>query len=419
VQAPSAPPSSAAPPAEPTRCRRRSEVAVSLEAAPSALNEPAPSEDEEDDELLPFGVDIGAARSTRFGFAVSGIRGQGRAFVTLLGERGAQQVDLGELHGDAETPAIAAVGEQLIVVLRSTDAAGYTLKLGSLALPQGSAVVWGSELSKLGKSVTGVELAADAAHGVVVYQSEARGSSRLMLGHFATQDLGQPLTVKPVEAKDAEMPRLVPRPGGFWLSWVRTLSEPKKSAVSSGGRPEQDPEERELLDVGLRVIEVAKLDEQGAEIGSALRVGEPRRQVLLYDVAPASGGLLVAARSDSAAPGAEGGAILLSRVGPDGSIVTERMDDDELGSGAPTLLFDESATERAPWLAVSAPSDTTRLGLWQGRSTSLSTDPLIGHAEVIAVSGERFLLQRARGRAVTLETLDCSFVTEAPAEIQK
>ena len=48
--------------------------------------------------------------------------------------------------------------------------------------------------------------------------------------------------------------------------------------------------------------------------------------MLLYDVAPlGTGGLLVAARSDSAAPGAEGGALVLSEVGPDGSVREEKV----------------------------------------------------------------------------------------------
>jgi hypothetical protein len=404
--------------AEPSHCRRRADLGISLEAGPASTKADDALVDEDGDAaLLPFGVDIGAALTTPFGFAVAGIRGEAQAFVALLGERTSRQVDLGAVHGDPETPAIAAVGERLLVALRSTDAAGFTLKLGSIAGPESSSAEWGYELSKLGKTVTGVELAADATRGLLVYQGEVKGEPRLMLGSFSTADLTQPITVKALDARDVEMPRLVRRPGGYWLSWVRTLPEPKKVGTGSGGgRAVQDPEERELLDVGLRIVEVAKLDEQGAPVGSALRLGEPRRQVLLYDVAPRSGGLLIATRSDSAAPGAEGGAILLSRVGVDGSVQSERVDDEDIGAGAPALLFDEGATERAPWLAVSAPNDATRLGPLQGERTTLQSDPLLGRGEVIAASGEHFLVQRSRGRAVTLETLDCSWPPAFPAE---
>jgi hypothetical protein len=139
--------------------------------------------------------------------------------------------------------------------------------------------------------------------------------------------------------------------------------------------------------------------------------------VLLYDVAPlASGGLLVAARSDSAAPGVEGGALLLSEVGPDGSVHEERLDDDELGAGAPALLVEGDAKLPGPWLAMSAPSDATRLGLARGRNTTLLADALLGHAEVIAVSAGNFLVQRARGRSVTLEALQCSWSSVNAAE---
>jgi hypothetical protein len=391
---------------------------LTLDAEPVSVTPPSdPSEDEDDDALLPFGVAIGTAVSMPFGFAVAGIRGTGQAFVALLSERASRRVELGELHGDPETPGIAAVSERLLVALRTTDAAGFTIKLGSIGGPESGAVEWGYELTKLGKAVTGLELASDGERGVLVYQGELKGDARLMLGSFSAHDLKEPFVTKPLEAKDVEMPRLVRRPGGYWLSWVRTLPEAKKPVASgSGGRSQQDPEERELLDVGLRVVEVAKLDESGSVVGAALRVGEPRRQVLLYDVAAVAGGLLVAARSDSAAPGAEGGAILLSQVGPDGSVHDARLDDDEIGAGAPTLLLDEGGSLPAPWLAVNAPNDATRIGLVEGERTTLRADPLLGRAEVIAVGAGHFLLQRARGRSVTLESVDCSWPREPAIE---
>jgi hypothetical protein len=408
-------------PEAPTVCRRRSDFALTLDAEPAKTKAKVElsddGEDEDDDALLPFGVDIGTAIPTPFGFAVTGIRGAGQAFVALLSERASRRIDLGELHGDPETPGIAAVGERLLVALRTTDAAGFTIKLGLIGGPESSAPEWGYELTKLGKVVTGLELATDGKRGVLVYQSEVKGDARLMLGTFTVENLKEPFATKPLEAKDVEMPRLVRRPGGYWLSWVRTLPEAKKPLVSAGGgRSAEDPEERELLDVGLRVVEVAKLDEAGRVVGVALRVGEPRRQVLLYDVAPVAGGLLVAERSDSAAPGAEGGAIVLSEVRPDGSVHDSRLDDDDIGVGAPTLLVDTNASLQAPWLAVSAPSDATRIGLIDGERTNLRADPLLGRAEVIAVGAGHFLLQRARGRAVALEALDCSWPSASALE---
>lgn len=421
--APSAAPSIAAsaPPSadEMTRCRRRPDYTLTLqpEAHAEKPAETVPGEDEEDDALLPFGVDVGTALSTPFGFAVAGMRGEGEAFVALLAARESRRVDLGKLHGDAETPGLALAGERLIVALRSTDAAGFTIKLGSIAGAESSAVTWGYELSKLGKTVTSVQLAARAARGVLVYQGELKGEPRLMLSALDLDKLGAPLQVQPLEPRDTEMPRLLARPGGYWLSWVRHLPEQKKPGKTGPDAGAEDPEERELLDPGLRVLEVVKLDEQGTWQGSALRVGEPRRQVLLYDVATlANGGLLVAARSDSAAPGAEGGAILLSEVGSDGSVREERLEDEEIGAGAPELLVEADVQQPGPWLVVSSPSDVTRLGLAQGARTVLQADPLLGRAEVIAVGAGHILVQRARGRGVVLETLDCDWRAEAAAE---
>jgi hypothetical protein len=409
----SAQPSALPMPEEMTRCRRLPDLALTLDA-PALAAKPdaaAPGEDEDDDALLPFGVDIGAALSVPTGFAVAGVRGAGQAFVALVSERGSRRIDLGELHGDVETPALAAAGERLLVGLRSTDAAGFTVKLGRVGV-DGNAVEWGQELTKLGKTVTGLSLAAQGARGVLVYQGEVKKEPRLWLGGFAIESLAEAFEPKPLELKDAELPRVVPRPGGFWLSWVRSLPEPKKAVKPpKEAGPASDPEERDILEMGLRALEVAKLDEQGNLQGSPLRVGEPRRQVLLYDVAPtASGSLLIAARSDSAVPGAEGGALLLSEVSADGSVREERLEDDEIGAGAPRLLVDTA--QSMPWLVVSAPNDATRLGPLRGAQTSLQSDSLLGRAEVIAVSGGRFLAQRARGRQVQLEALACSWPAE-------
>jgi hypothetical protein len=410
--------SSAAPPAgaEPSRCRRLPAFGLALDGTPAPPDkgrQPSSDEaDDDDDALLPFGVDMGAAVPTSYGFAAAGLRGAGQAFIALLGERASHRVDLGELHGDAETPALTAAGERVVVALRSSDAAGFTIKLGQVVGPEGS-IEWGHELSKLGKDVTSLSIALSGERGLLAYQGLEKGSSRLYLGSFATAHFKEAFEAKVVELKDVENPRLVTRPGGYWLAWARTLPEPKKAPkiAPDAGAP-QDPEERDLLEVGLRAIEVAMLDERGNRQGSPVRVGEPRRQVLLFDVAQAaSGSLLVAMRSDSAAPGAEGGALLLSEVGPDGSVHEERLEDDEIGVGAPVLLVDANAKLQEPWLSVSSPSDATRLGRARGQRTVLEADPMLGRAEVIAVSSGHFLTQRSRGRGVELATYECALQT--------
>lgn len=409
---------SALPPAEEvSRCRPLPGWDLTLEAEDNAGEKRREAgDDEDDDALLPFGVDIGGAVPTPSGVALGGLRGAGQAFVALVGDKLSRRVDLGQLHGDAEAPAVAVLDERVLIALRGSDAAGFTIKLGSVALASGEAE-WGYELSKLGKTVTAVQLAANGARGVLVFQGEDKSGSRLLLGTFAAASgLKEPFEVRALDVKDAETPRLVTRPGGYWLSWVRSLPEPKKPAAPapSNDPATSDPEERELLDVGLRVLEVAKLDEQGKAMGAARRVGEPRRQVILYDVAPlASGGLLVAARSDSAAPGAEGGALLLSEVGEDGTVRTEQLEDDDIGAGAPTLLVDREVKLPGPWLTVASPSDATRIGPAQGAKTQLHADPMLGHAEIVAVSGGRFLVQRARGRSVLLNALECAWPNEA------
>lgn len=413
------PPSALPPPDEMTYCRRTPDFALTIGPEGGPPTKPPERDDDGDEDALePFGVDIGDVVPTSFGFAAAGIRGVGQAFVALLAEHSSRQVEVGELRGDPETPALAAEGERVLVAVRGTDAAGFTLRLGSIAGPGGDGVVWGHEFSKLGKTVNGVDVAVSGGRGALVFQSEEKsGAPRLLLGVFATEHLSDAFELKPLDVKDAELPRLVPRVGGFFVVWVRTLSEPKQASKHPlDAAPREDPEERELLEVGLRVIEVAKLDGQGKMMGAPRRLGEPRRQLLLYDAAPlGTGSLLVAARSDNTAPGAEGGSLVLSELGPDGSLREEQLDDGELGAGAPALHVDGNREAQGPWLSVSGPGDATRLGLATGRSTALHTDPLLGRAEVVAVSGPRVLLQRARGRGVALEALHCNWPSGAAA----
>lgn len=400
-------------PRELSRCRRLPGYGLTLETdAPASgartrdlgTDEP----DEEDEALLPFGVDLGAAIPTASGFAVAGVRGAGQAFVALLEERASRRVDLGVVHGDVEPPALAGAADGVVVALRSSDAAGFTIKLGRIGAAAG-AVQWGYELGKLGRAVSHVNLAISGQSGALVFQGEEkRGAPRVSFGRFSAQDLGQPFEVRHLEPQhDIEAPRLAARPGGYWLTWVRSVPEPKDAAKAAADAGAEDPEERELLELGLQVVEVVKLDERGEALGAPLRLGEPRRQLALFDVAPLpSGGLLVASRSDSAAPGVEGGALLLREVAPDGSLKESRLDDDEIGAGVPVLLRDADQPAE-PWLAVSSPSDATRVGLVRGERTQLEADPLLGRAEVIAVSSGHFLTQRARGRAVELTALAC------------
>jgi hypothetical protein len=416
---PSASASAAAPPSsEPaSQCRRLAAFALTLDA--SAGPEPKPSEalpeDEGDDALLPFGVDLGEAIATPAGFVVAGVRGAGQAFVAVLNAGDSRRVDLEELHGEPETPALASAGERTLVALRSSDAAGYTIKLGEIGAAGN--VSWGQELTKLGKSVTSLELAVSGARGLLVFQSDEKGSSRILRAAFSGSDLKQPLELAPLDAKNVELPRLSARPGGYWLTWLRSLPEPKKTVkpVADAGAAE-DPEERELLDAGLRVVEVSKLDETGKPLGAALKLGEPRRQIILFDVAPLpTGGLLVATRSDQAAPGAEGGALVLSEVGADGSVKEERLDDDDIGAGAPLLLLDALAKAPEPWLSVSSPTDAPRVGPVHGARTQLLTDPALSKSEVLALRAGHFLTARARGRSVELSAFDCRLAPPSAA----
>ena len=120
------------------------------------------------------------------------------------------------------------------------------------------------------------------------------------------------------------------------------------------------------------------------------------------------GALLVAYRRAERGTGLEQGGVSLLRVGLDGSVHSGRVEENEPGFGVPRLLLDPR--EKRSWLSVRGAGDSAMLGIFATEGLAvegLSADPGLRGAELFAAERGRFLVGRARGRAMELSLLEC------------
>jgi len=395
--------------------------------------------DGDDDVPLPFAVDPGSAVPLPSGFAVSALQsmdGGTGAVIAIVGPDAdsGKLVDLGRVYGDADPPRLAARDGHLVVALAGNDASGATLRLVAIRTPTGAAdVVWGREMEQGNdqSQVFGVELGKQ--RGVLVWDDwDKRGDHGVIRGStFALDDVSNATRPRVLSPKDddAEAPRIVRRPGGFWLAWIsHTRAHAKRpgasklaaktAPVASAGPGAGSG----IVELGSRWLELVPLDENGSPTAPPIAVTQHDAHVLVFDVAPApDSGALLAWRDDEAAPGAEGRIVHLARVRPGGSTETHVLDDEKVGAGVPTLLVDQhqskNAGPQAAWLSLAGVSDETRLAALddQGKLIDeLSTDRVLRHAEPVVLDRGRMLLAAPHGLALELSTATCQVQKNAP-----
>ncbi len=411
-QAPSAsasvPPARAAP-----RCRAAAPGASFTIGDPGSRT---PSdEDGGDDIALPFAVDVGSAVGYDGGFAVSALRSQKgatSAVIALVGADGGSGriVDLGKVFGDVDPPRLVARDGHVIVGLPGNDAGGSTLRLVSVEpSPDKPDVKWGAEFSQGHdeSQVFGIELGAK--RGVMVWDEWDKSAKHSVIRatSFAPGDISNATHAKTVSPKDddAEAPRVVARPGGFWLAWI---SHSAAAGKSDAGAPEP------VVELGNRSLSLVPLDDNGVATASPTAVTGKASHVLVFDLAPApDGGALLAWRDDEASPGVEGRIVRIAHVKPGGSVDASVIDDEKVGAGVPSLIVDRDAPKtagQAAWLALAGVSDATRLAALgaDGRVTDrLATEPLLRRAEPLAMLAGKILLAEPRGLAMDLSVVTC------------
>jgi hypothetical protein len=373
---------------------------------------------------LPFAVELGTAAGMTAGFAVAGLRAQGGgtdAVVALTSgdASSGKVVSLGPTHGNVDAPQVAARGGDLVIVVPDSDAGGLRLRLATLRDPLGLAdVVWGKEL-RVSRDSQSFAVELGERGGLVVWDEYDKERNVLRAASFDPHDLSKVAGPHAIAraGDDAETPRLAPRPGGYWLGFISHRLPGSRAAVPqripkpAPSATDEGPEE--LLELGPRWLGIVPVDAQGAPTAPPQAVNPEQSHVLVFDLAGTpEGGALLAWRDDRTTPGAEGGSVNVARVAGDGSIERSVIEDDEPGAGVPQLVVDETSTAQdfRAWIAVSSPSDATRLGrlsLGGKLLDELDTDPALRGADLLAARGGRLLLARPRGLAQELSVVHC------------
>jgi len=425
---------SAAPAPAPPRCKEVEPGALfTLGERSKARSDEAPDEDDagSDDPQLPFAVEIGSAVATSDGFVVSALATQkGKteaqvAFVDASAKHG-RVASLGTLHGDVDPPELATDGTHVVALVHDTDAGGERLRITAIRPgPKKLDVVLGAEIAESRDESRIAHVALGKQRGVAVWdawdKSEKHGYVRAAT--FAKDDVSnvtRPRTLS-LGSDDAEGPNIVARPGGFWAAWISrplpekkklTIPKPAPSAAPAGSVGTDEPN---LVDLGKRGISVVPLDENGVPSVEPKNVAGDASRVLVFDLALApDGAALVAFRDDDAAPGYEQRKVHVLRVGPDGSVERQTIEDEQNSIGVPALLSDSApgkGTAASIWLSLDSVSDETRFAALDPKGRlldALATDPLVRGADTLALSRGRFLLARPNGMAMQLSVAECA-----------
>jgi hypothetical protein len=370
---------------------------------------------------VPFSVEVGQALAYGSGFAVAALKSSARstqAIVALVDERAAsgRSIDLGAVHGAAPPPRLAGGPGRVVVAVADSDASGGTMQLAAIEDPaRAPKVAWAREPAAGWDTSGTFDVGLNDTHGLLVWEDVAPGSA---CGTISTVRFDADTLVSSkadavsTHAASAEAPRVVSRPGGFWLGWISRPGCGEGPMTRSAGGRSSDDEHGPALDLGAGSLEVLRLDSRGDRSGEPVRVTGPLAHVIAYDiVALPDGGALLVFRDDTASPGAERTVVRLALVGVDGTVERSEIVDEAIGAGVPSLLVDtQSVGGPSAWLALEGASESTRLARLSASGRllgGLDTEPAVGAGDVLAARGDRLLVGIPRGRAVELSVVTC------------
>lgn len=406
-------------------CRSPSKGASFTLGAPEREREPenGAGDAEGDDEELPFATTLGNAVAIDERFWVTAIDYRNRQSHAVLArieptvDRGTV-FDLGRVFGDAEPPRIAAQGRQLIVVMPDSDASGRTLKVGRISTSDARGrVEWFDSVAEGVDDSPVFTMATNQDTIVLAWddldKATRRGVVRFRAAQSAKAESSQGTNAQTTAVElDAEAPRLIARTGGFWLGYLvneRVVRKPPADEKS---------EERPVVELGQRGIQLQALDSSGRVSGRPIAITAPGAHVVTFEMdATAAGGAVVAYRDANSAPGIEEDVVEIAELRPDGSVSRLRMEDDRVGLGAPLLLTSSVAKpDESVWIMVagkSAEMQITSYRLGESRLAAPVSDPLLAGAEPLLRDGANLFVARTKGRSVEFERIDCHFEREA------
>jgi hypothetical protein len=387
-----------------------------------------------EDDLAPFAVEVGRGALFNGGFAI-GVRrdaeGSAVAMVATIGLDGTsgKLIRLARSRGDLDPPIVAGAGDAVLAAMLEPNAAGRAIKIAKVV---GNDVTWGIELAEGRDESLALELAASGPRALVAWDDVTHDDKRssIILASFDVASMRSVTSARPVSSPriDADTPRLVARPGGYWLAYIARAAEVKRPAkaesrpsptststqgepgkadpLKDGARDEGD-ESGETIDNAW--LEVMPLDENGAPTAMPRAVTPKNGHALAFDIELGDGGAaLIAWRDDDTPTGSSGGRLSSAWVLPGGGIETHVLAEESLGAGVPDLL--------PGWLAVGGASGATRIALITPKGElkgTLDPEPSLGTGEPIAATVDRMLVARPSGKAMRLSIVRCSPVPEA------
>ena len=405
-------------------------------------------------------VEVGEAIATQDGFAVGVLRkvhDQTMGSVALLtadpahpatGAMTVAFVDLGQPLGDAPPPLPIVRGTELYATFfalppQPADAAdpGAHAKLSRqtpLALTGAERALRlfriADQKAQLAQTLPqqqdeslAYDIAVGASGGAIVWDEDvvgvARGDIKIAI---LSPDLKQTVTtrVASTDASDAELPRIVARRGGYWIVWGASRPEDADAGSAPGEELERPAESRRF-----RWLEVAEVDERGAQVGAIKPLTPPSGHVSMFDLAPrprelannaAVDALDVLARDDVQDADGSGGRIVRITVKGDRIDPPIALVSDAVGRGVPVLLDIPLAdgiakippSPAASWLAFSDVHDHLRLVPLDATRT-----PIAPPSDETALEKARLLLGvKSVGPAVEFLA---AFPTEPSAQIRR
>ena len=382
---------------------------------------------------LPFAVEVGSAVATSDAFALSALKGH-QALVAMVSKEGGQgsELQLDEVHGDVEPPKLASDGDRLVAAVVGNDAGSNTLTLVAVQRAAGeNALTRGGSIEKGRDGSNAFDIALGEAGGLLVWDRWDKAK-----GHGIIEALPfDPTTLDPKRAQaaldlagdDAETPRVVRRPGGFWLVWVSHGAPEALAPVRptrgtgaqqltparpvQGGLPEVDGDVTSVIDVTPRRLKVAPVDAYGAPTAQPTMITPKDSHVLAYDALAVGGGLLLAWRDDPTTLGVEAPKVHVADVRIDGSVTVQVVEDQRLRAGTPRLFLDARAKQPArPWLSLIGEEGRPLLGYFEGRAAlagPLQEVSGLGLGEPLAMADGRLVLARPNGRALDIIVVGC------------
>jgi hypothetical protein len=424
---------SAAPTAAPIavvepRCADISSDAFVIGEAPPPRPTPAPTSDwgatplpeEPDDILAPFAVEVGRGAVFEGGFAVGTLRdaeGGTVAMVATLGLDGknGKLVRLARSRGDLEPPIVTGAGPALLAAMLEPNAAGRAIKVAKIT---GGEVTWGPELSEGRDDSLALDIAASGERAVVVWDDVPKDAKRstVMIASFDTASLRSVTRGRPVSppSTDAESPRVIARPGGYWLAYTARASEDDEDGKAKKGKAKKGKLNEDTAAAGetiaKRWIEVMPLDESGAATAAPRAVTSKDGHILAFDMELGEGGAaLLAFRDDDTPSGSSGGRVSSLLVRPGGGGEPRVIAEEGVGTGVPDLL--------PGWIAVASISGPTRLATMTDSGDligALLPEPSLGGGgEPIAAIRDTLLIARPAGRAMKLSVSKCALTPPA------